>query len=196
MKKLITLCAGLVVLVATGGAFADLSSVGDPEATGSWTQGFVESGVGYFDLVAVRMLPGTDTTTGHAPSGQDSFEHWGFTGFSNTGWSTAKELESAPVGWPTEVVAFGTSVNSLTWTIHFAGTTANKPLVFDFVAMKTGQDVVAECARATWNGSWSFSVGNYWAPTRAELMAVPVPAAVLLGLLGLGAAGVKLRRFA
>jgi len=158
-------------------AFADLTPIDAPMEGGSWSQGFNETGVGSFDLVAVQMVsPG------------DSFEHWTHSSFSTGGWSTVYENPSA---LPILATATGPGVTSLTWYIKFAGPSSN-PLVFDFVAFRG--DVRLESAHASWSGSGWTITGGSWNPTRAEL--VPVPAAVLLGMLGLSLAGVKLRKFA
>lgn len=176
MKKLI-FCTGLTILLAANAALADLMAIGDPVEGGSWSQGFIESGVGSFDLVAVQMF-----------SAGDSFETPTHSAFTVGSWSTIYE---APGGFPTLASATGPATTSLTWNIQFEGTSSN-PLIFDFVAF--GGETLRESARATWSGSgWSF-VGGPWTPTRAEV--VPIPGAVLLGILGLGAAGLKLRKFA
>jgi hypothetical protein len=161
-------------------AFADLGVIGDPVEGGSWSQGFYETGVGLFDLVAVQMV-----------SAGDSFEHFTHSSFSVGGWSTI--YENAPLN-PTLASAKGSAVTYLSWSIKFAGLKSN-PLVFDFVAFSG--ETLLERTRASWSGSgWSFSSSppDRWNPTRAEV--VPVPAAVLLGMLGLSIAGLKLRKFA
>jgi hypothetical protein len=79
----------------------------------------------------------------------------------------------------------------LTWSIKFAGAKSN-PLVFDFVAFNG--ETLLERTRASWSGSgWSFATSPLTF-TRAQF--VPIPGAVLLGMLGLSVAGVKLRKFA
>jgi hypothetical protein len=178
MIKRIIFIAVMCAFVAAP-AFADLfTAIGGPGVGDSWTQAFNESGVGNFDLVAVNMV-----TAG------DSFEHSTHSGFSVGGWSLLYENNGGIN--PTLASASGPSVTSLTWNIKFAGDTSNT-FAFDFVAFKSGKDEIAERAHAVWNGGWTITAGT-WNPTRADV--VPVPAAVLLGMLGLGAAGLKLRKF-
>ena len=177
MKRVIVLCVGLSLLVSVNGALGDLSTLGDPVPGESWSQLFNETGVGLFDLVAVRMV-----STG------DTFEPPTHSGFSNIAWSTIYEN---PSGLPILATAAGPAVSNLTWSIKFAGL-SNNPLVFDFVAF-SGKTLL-ESAHAVWSGSkWTITAGS-WTPTRAEV--VPVPAAVLLGMLGLSVAGIKLRKYA
>jgi hypothetical protein len=183
LKKLIFTI--IICVFMSAPAFADFIGIGDPVEGGSWKQAFIESGVGSFDLVAVQMV-----------SAGDTFEHWTHSGFNRAGWSTSTVYEN-DLMYPTLATATGSVQTSLTWNIKFAGTKSN-PLVFDFVAFHG--DTLKETARATWSGSgWSFATtGNFlWRPTKADLLApvVPVPGAVLLGLLGLSAAGIKLRKF-
>jgi hypothetical protein len=176
MRKLIffTIICAFVSVPAS----ADLISIGDPVEGNSWSQGFNETGVGNFDLVAVRMV-----------SAGDSFEHWTHSGFSNGSWSTYYENPSGL--YPTLATATGNAVTSLTWSIKFAGAKSN-PLVFDFVAFNG--ETLLERTRASWSGSgWSFATSPLTF-TRAQF--VPIPGAVLLGMLGLSVAGVKLRKFA
>jgi len=178
MKKLVALCAGVVLLLANG-ALADLYAVGEPTEGGSWTQQFNESGVGSYDLVAVRMT---------SPS-PDSFESLTFRSFTQSGWSTVyEELDAS--GNLVLATATGSDVTNMNFNIWFAGAKTN-PLAFDFVAFNG--DTRLESVHAVWNGGgWTIGASS-WAPERAEL--VPVPAAVLLGLLGMGVAGLKLRKF-
>jgi len=180
MRKGAVLLAIVAIFVATGVTRADLTTIGDPVEGNSWSQQFRETRVGNFDLVAVRMA-----------SLGDTFEHWTHSGFSNGSWSTTSVLENDPL-YPTIAVASGPTVTDLTWWIKFAGLKSN-PLAFDFVAFYGA--TMKDGARVAWNGSgWSIGTGT-WVPTRQELEAVPVPAAALLGFLGLSAAGIKLRKF-
>lgn len=167
-----------VVVLATLPARADLVSVGDPAEGGSWTQGFNESGVGNFDVVAVKML-----------SVGDTFEHATHSGFSVPGWALSGENA---LQYPTAASASGPATTNLTWSIKFAGLRSN-PLVFDFVAFSG--DNPKEEATASWNGSgWTITAGGSWKPSRAEIDAIPAPAALLLGAIGLGLAGWLKRR--
>jgi hypothetical protein len=176
MKKLVALGAGLILLAANA-AFADLTPIGDPVGGNSWSQRFQESGAGYYDLMAVRM-----TSSG------DTFESATFSNFNPGTWSLLYENDG---GTPTLASASGPSVNWAQFDIKFAGDSSNQ-LAFDFVAFKTGSDTIAESVHAAWNNGWTITAGT-WNPTRAQV--VPLPAAVLLGMLGMGVAGLKLRKF-
>lgn len=180
MKKLIVLCAGLSMLLATNSAFADLIAVGEPVDIGSWAQRLQEDGFygspshdHTFDLIAVRVCSG--------PVLKGPFLEI----FSSAGWTVPA------YSTPMLAVAQGPGVPGvLQWNIDFSGD-KTIPFALD-IAVYAGNEY-AGTTHAVWSGSaWTFTVGN-WGPARAAL--VPVPAAVLLGLLGLGAAGVKLRRF-
>jgi len=170
---LLAMAVGLILTAST--ATADLVPVGDPVPGGSWFQQFNETGVGNFDLVAVRMT-----------SAGDTFEHSTHYGFDQAGW--ALKYENAPM-YPTLASATGPAVTSLTWTIKFAGNNNDNPLAFDFVAFYG--DTLLESAHCYWPADgtphyndWVITAPGSWSPTRAEL--VPVPGAVVLGAVGIG----------
>lgn len=63
---------------------------------------------------------------------------------------------------------------------------------------KAAVDKFAATVRDDANGAFGVAVMNLWGSTtdsQDQLVLVPIPAAVLLGFLGLGAAGMKLRKF-
>jgi len=179
MRKSVVLLAVLTLLLVTSAALAYLTDVGPLVEGGSWSQAFNESGVGPFDFMAVKMT-----------SAGDTFEHWTFNSFSQGTWSTAGVDENASP-YPTLATATGTAdVTNMNFNIRFAGVSSN-PLEFDFVAFH--EETLLETAHIKWTGGgWVITAGS-WRPTRAAL--VPVPAAVLLGMLGMGVAGMKLRKF-
>ena len=165
----------LSLLITFSVASADLVPIGDPIEGDSWAQAFNESGVGYFDFVAVLMV-----------SDGDTFESFTHTNFNRSGWSTKYEN---PSDYPVVATATGLKTNNLTWTIHFAGSKSD-PLAFNFVAFEG--NTLKEAAYAEWTGSkWNISLIPDWDIPRAE---IPLPGAAILGILGLGAAGLKLRR--
>lgn len=181
MKRLLTICATLAMLIVTNGTRGDLVFVGDPVPEGSWSSAGYTAGIGSFDLEAAKMVsPG------------DAFESPWANGFRN-----ASDVPIA--GWgvvlhdPTLMSWAGPSVTYLEKDMHFAGALTD-PLTFDFVVF-SGDTLIYD-ARASWSGSsWAVEKNkHYWTPTRAEV--VPIPGAVLLGMLGLGAAGIKLRKYA
>jgi len=176
MKKFLTIFAALTVLIITNSALANLTSIGGPVEGASWSQGFNESDVGNFDLVAVRMV-----------SAGDSFEHPAHSSLLSD-WSILYENDPT---YPTLASASGTSLTSMTWNINFAGSSSD-PLTFDFVAFNG--DTLLESARAVWNGSgWNITAGT-WEPERSELIPIPAPGAILLGGIGVAVVGWLRRR--
>jgi hypothetical protein len=176
MKRLVIFSMGVVLLLAANAAFADLTPVGDPMDIGSWAQGFNETGVGSFDFVATRMVsPG------------DTFEKLGYSGLP-TGWSASYS--------PSLVTATGSAKSNMTWTIKFSGPKSGQ-LAFQFVAFSG--ETLREAVLASWSGSaWTFTVLDV-APDDPtffrDAFVTPLPAAAILGMLGLGAAGLKLRKY-
>jgi len=161
-------------------ALADLTPIGEPIIGGSWQHAVSVSGTNTYDLLAAKMA-----TTG------DEFESPWFSNIGAAGWSVI-------LGSP-QLSSFGGTQRAGGWTfnIHFDGELSD-PFTFDFAGFRDGQSDPYRFSRWEWSGSsWNVYATNnspYWIPTRAEV--VPVPGAVLLGMLGLGAAGLKLRKYA
>jgi len=162
-------------------AFADLRPIDNPIAGDSWSQRFQEDGI-YggthynFDLLAVRVVSG--------PPLKDP----AYSNFSVVGWHL--EYEN-PSSLPTLASAEGPSVGYLQWDFLFSGSTS-QAFLLDYAAF--AGDTLIGTGGIQWGPGWSYP-STSWAPTRDEVVAVPVPAAVLLGMLGLGASGLKLRKF-
>jgi choice-of-anchor C domain-containing protein len=100
------------------------------------------------------------------------------------GGPTIKTMDVSAIGATTQTQSFafdvtGRSRSSMGWT----------PMQFTFVA-----DAASTTVRFMSTVPASQTAG--WGPALDNVSVVPVPAAVLLGLLGLSAAGLKLRKFA
>lgn len=91
-----------------------------------------------------------------------------------------------------DVLAVGTTTQSQSYSFDITGKTRSlmgwTPMQFTFVADATSTTLQFI---STVTGSQ-----NAWGPALDNVSVVPVPGAVLLGILGLSAAGVKLRKFA
>ena len=161
-----------IILALSSGAMADLISVGEPVDGGSWSQQFIEKGVGNFDAMEVFMTP----------NGGDAFEDTGFYDFNQGGWTGSLVRSDY-------AVASGTEYTSLTFYIKFEGSSSD-PLEFDFLAWRGGIDVDGtplEAVHAVWNGGCSFSAIDYDAnsydrdpPVSTAAAVVPLPGVILL----------------
>jgi hypothetical protein len=188
MKKTLTVLAGLAVALAMARpAPADMTyytvdgvtmGFGDVLEGNSWSLKVVASGITY------------DLAAGKIASLGDTYESPAARNFSNAGWDMV--IDKATLGsWS------GPTTSSMSWRMYFAND-LDKDVTIDW-ALFNGET-------RTWTSRYTISGGvlpmpqgyeprsQYWLPTRAEV--VPVPGAVLLGIIGLGAVGVKLRRYA
>jgi len=193
MKRLLTvLCMTLIVLVGAHAVFADLVPVGDPIEGNSWSQQFCED-AGQYDMICLKMI-----------SEGDSFEHSGaraaLSAFDNAGWGLLFENDST---YPTVASASGPLAGDcpagiLHFTILFEDPNPkSNHFTFEFASYKAG--VLNNAATCSWAGGWGITNHGGSPPESFSLTqceCIPVPGAVLIGLLGLGTAGVKLRKFA
>ena len=150
-----------------------------PALGGSWSVGAFAPGT--YDLWAVRISP--------VSLGLDTFQ--------------SPALQTTTAGWsmlldgPT-VVSIAGPTSPINLNITFSGD--NPPPLFEIDhALFNGSTKVLETHWIMANGSVFNQGGSWrhstdWNPTRAEV--VPVPGAVLLGMLGLSVVGVKLRKHA
>jgi hypothetical protein len=180
MKRMVVL--GVVALGAlTGSALADLTPVGTPVITGSWYQEFLLTAVpagNTFDKVLIgEVTPGSQRPWYIEVVSADKPVTTPLTGGSSF-------LSQAEIS--------GTDVSAVDFKLHFHGQESSG---------------VGFVLSAYDKGKWLWSLdggaaaclpGGHptWKITQCgvDLQAVPVPGAVLLGMLGLAAAGRKLRK--
>ncbi|MHC4166735.1 MAG: hypothetical protein ACYSWQ_07245 [Planctomycetota bacterium] len=193
VKKYITLSI-VLVLLACGSVSADLVAVGAPQAGNSWTQDFTVSDSWVFDWTAwnhfdalsintTATLLNPATTIGSMTVGAHA---------SHDVWATAKNVQSVP------------------FSLHFGGAVTD-PLAFDLTVYDWGKKwrgkkggwvrgyYASGSATASWDGaSWSIvdTSALLYPNGDPQIDSVPVPGAVLLGVIGLGVVGMKLRKCA
>jgi len=182
--RIILICAFVAVPAwADPNPTTDPTMIGGPFVGDSW--GFTISVPWNSDLYAVRISPGYEAT--------DSFESPAIRNVTLPGWSMVLDGPSLA-----SAQGFGPLGNP-DWDVLFAGDAPPALIEIDNVWFN-GQTKVGETHWVLANGSYLSSEGgswrhsNDWNPTRAEV--VPVPGAVLLGILGLSAVGVKLHKYA
>jgi hypothetical protein len=129
---------------------------------------------------------------------QDAFEDPAMSNFSVAGWHLSAYEDPTGSLTPIVAVAQGPAVTYLQLTIKFNGTSSNV-FVFDTIEFAPGiQSNTGNGNQAKWGPGWSYPATT-WNPTRQELTgsgAVPVPGALVLGVIGLGLAGWVRKKFA
>jgi len=178
-----------IILITVMCAFAASPAMADPIGSSSIVEGSSWSETGYYEngwyygnhYTFNRVVMQMDSTG-------DTFEHPAISNMS-TGWTL--QYENDPL-YPTTVSAGGPPLHDLNYWWTFAGGKSNS-LSFTWTLLNNNTVLASE--KCDWTGSsWNFSE----IPPRADaaFVPVPVPAAVLLGMLGLSVAGLKLRKFA
>lgn len=157
MKRLSIIVA--LALALTSIAVADITPVGTPVDSGSWYQGFRESGVGPFTLMTFSMVSGGTFGDLGTPTGVNSLAAgW------NSSISSGKTFISASGPFSTDMI----------FNVVFSNASSSTPLSFNFHAYNNG--VLVDDALAAWDGAnWHITA------------ATPEPASLTLlasGLLG------------
>jgi len=191
------LLSAAVCALMSAPAFADLylEAYGEPASYGSWSQQFQLK----------------DTAHDLINPGFDQFQLTMVSGFGNLESPWMSIVSGAPAdfafnGDAAGITATGTDVASsapLWFDLYFTGAVdqvvAFNLSVYDLVG---GSPTLSGTVGAIWQpnagGQWKWTTEqeSVVLNPHGEPVFVPIPAAVLLGMLGLTAAGLKLRRFA
>jgi hypothetical protein len=174
MFKRIIFIAVMCAFVAAP-TFADFTPVGDPVEGESWTQQFYSEAPA-MDHFQMKML---------AP---DVLNVPTFTWFGVAGWSEIYNDGEIAIAEGPRVVG------RLYFNLTFEDPQSN---AFTFLLQGyDGQKLNSiDDNWIRWAPGWQIGVPSGWNPDPGRIV-VPVPAAVLLGILGFCVAGVKLRKFA
>lgn len=219
MNKLITIIVGALILIAANPAMADmtLNVLGQacPYFAGQTFGSIPPAGEYYFDtdlLDPMTMPPWIDVTGfsgpisitatgewshGPTPSGPDGYPGWDPTRaqYINLGISTvtgAPLNALAGVFLGPDVPVAGTAPTPLVY-----GEDMTSPLLqqtFIIGSNLSGINIPFGATRLFFGLNNGYEWTNNWGSV--DVTVVPVPGAVLLGMLGLSAAGIKLRKFA
>ncbi len=164
MKKIALLSFCMLVL-GSGSAVAGIIDTGPIILGNSWSQGFYETGIGFFNMMNVQMISG------------GPFEVPTFSSFRDSTLAGTWTSNSSP-----NATANGSAVDYLTFNLNFEGVSAT-PLTFNFAAFS--DQVLREYAHAVWNGNtWTITglpLADYTPP-----MNVPEPGLALLLGIGFG----------
>jgi hypothetical protein len=206
MKKVITMFAAMVLLAAP--AFADIETdlglaidvTGDAVPAGSYAKYITITTTQEFDLIAV--MPAVSSVDLSSPYLKD---------FSPSGWKMLIDTADLAAAEGTPNTYWSGSIQR--WTESFkiellpSEDPLNRPHVGDAFLVAVWADPMGDpvgewgyqyqCARIGFSAvGWQVEISqpNVWPITRDQLMTVPAPAAIGLGVLGLALVGWLKRR--